>query len=155
MLTLSAAARPSFTSIKTASKSLTQARYVSDSPYGRTHIWKNRQRVLPMPFVPQFPQLVVRADGSTYTHITTSPRSVIRLERDTTNNPLWSALVVRADLEEEGQMVGRLGRFNRRFEGLGGHGSGVHWMSGAGDGLGAGEAPLRDLGKQKPKPKKK
>ena len=130
-------------------------RFVSDSPYGRAHVWKHRQRVLPKPFVPQFPQLVVRADGSTYTHITTSPRSMIRLSRDTTNNPLWNALTLRADLEEEGQMTGRMGRFNKRFEGLGGHGEDVDWMSGAGEGLGAGEKPLKDVGKKHKAPRKK
>ena len=134
---------------------LTQIRAVSDSPYGRTHVWKHRQRVLPKPFVPQFPQLVVRADGSTYTHITTSPRSTVKLTRDTTNNPLWSALTLRADLEEEGQTTGRLGRFNRRFEGLGGHGEDIDWMSGAGDGLGAGEVPLKDVGNKNKGSKKK
>jgi len=31
--------------------------------------------------------------------------------------------------EEESAVTGRLGRFNRRFEGLGGHNSDVDWMA--------------------------
>ena len=65
----------------------TQTRSVSSSPYGRTHVWKRRPNKLPNPVVPQFPQRVIRSDGSTFTHWTTSPRSVIRLTRDVTNNP--------------------------------------------------------------------
>jgi len=108
---------------------LSQTRSVSSSPYGRTHVWKHRQRKLPKPFVPQFPQRVIRADGSTFTHYTTSPRSVIRLTRDTTNNPLWNATKWMAESEEEDVVTGRLGRFNRRFDGLGGHGQDIDWMS--------------------------
>lgn len=54
-------------------------------------------------------------DGSTYTHYTTSPRSVIRLTRDVNNNPLY-----RPGSEGEDQLedeTGRMGRFKRRFEG--------------------------------------
>ncbi|KAI0076420.1 hypothetical protein K474DRAFT_1568143, partial [Panus rudis PR-1116 ss-1] len=92
-------------------------RYVSSSPYGRTHVWKHRPPTLPLPFVPKFPQLVVRADGSTYTQYTTSPRSVIRLTRDTSNNPIWnpSFWVGEGKGEEEDAVTGRLGRFRRRF----------------------------------------
>jgi len=116
--------------------SASQTRSVSSSPYGRTHVWKHRQRKLPKPFVPVFPQRVVRADGSTFTHYTTSPRSEIRLTRDTTNNPLWNATKWMAESEEEDEVTGRLGRFNRRFDGLGGHGTGVDWMTEAsGEGL--------------------
>lgn len=119
----------------------TQTRSVSSSPYGRTHVWKHRQRTLPKPFVPQFPQRVVRADGSTFTHYTTSPRSAHRLTRDTTNNPLWNAAKWTAESEEEDIVTGRLGRFNRRFDGLGGHGLDVDWMSEAsGEGAGKAEA---------------
>jgi ribosomal protein L31 len=53
-------------------------------------------------------------DGSTYTHWSTSPRSVVRLTRDVNNNPLW-----RPGSEGEDQLedeTGRLGRFRRRFE---------------------------------------
>lgn len=107
---------------------LFQTRCVSSSPYGRTHVWKHRAYKLPKPFVPQFPQRVIRSDGSTFTHYTSSPRSVIRLSRDTTNNPLWNAATWKAENAEEDEVTGRLGRFNRRFEGLGGHGEGVDWM---------------------------
>jgi len=31
--------------------------------------------------------------------------------------------------EEESAVTGRLGRFNRRFDGLGGHNSDVDWMT--------------------------
>ena len=156
-LAASGLARPicSSTPLCRAPGALSHVRFVSDSPYGRTHVWKHRQRVLPTPFVPQFPQLVVRADGSTYTHITTSPRSTIRLSRDTTNNPLWNALTLPPASKEEGQLTGRMGRFNRRFEGLGGHGEDIDWMSGAGEGLGAGEVPLKDVGRRHKTPKKK
>ncbi|KZT05164.1 uncharacterized protein LAESUDRAFT_615471, partial [Laetiporus sulphureus 93-53] len=95
-------------------------RSVSSSPYGRTHVWKHRQRKLPPPFVPQFPQRVTRADGSTFTQYTTSPRSEVLLTRDTTNNPLWNASKWVAESEDEDEVTGRLGRFNRRFDGLGG-----------------------------------
>ncbi|KZT66174.1 hypothetical protein DAEQUDRAFT_768207 [Daedalea quercina L-15889] len=118
---------------------LHQTRSVSSSPYGRTHVWKHRQRVLPKPFVPEFPQLVVRVDGSTFTHYTTSPRSVIRLAKDTTNTPLWNPIGAVGAAEEEDAVTGRLGRFNRRFEGLGGYGAqDVQWMEhteGAADGM--------------------
>ncbi|KAI0920131.1 hypothetical protein AcV5_009946 [Taiwanofungus camphoratus] len=121
-----------------------QTRSVSSSPYGRTHVWKHRQRKLPPPFVPQFPQRVVRSDGSTFTHYTTSPRSMIRLTRDTTNNPIWNASKWMAESEEEDLITGRLGRFNRRFDGLGGHGQDIDWTSEAsGEGLEAGEGQTK------------
>lgn len=112
---------------------LEQTRSVSSSPYGRTHVWKKRPRVFPNPCVPVFPQLVVRADGATYTHYITSPRSVIRLTRDTTNHPLWNASSSTGETDEN-ESAGRLGRFNRRFEGLGGSGSEVQWMEGVDNG---------------------
>ncbi|KAG5650644.1 hypothetical protein H0H81_011511 [Sphagnurus paluster] len=99
----------------------THTRSVSSSPYGRTHVWKRRAPKLPNPIVPTFPQRVIRSDGTSFTHWTTSPRSVIRLTRDTTNNPTWNTAAWADDrgVEEEGAMTGRLGRFNRRFEELG------------------------------------
>ncbi|KAK7455266.1 hypothetical protein VKT23_011138 [Stygiomarasmius scandens] len=101
-----------------------QTRSVSNSPYGRTHVWKRRAPVLPNPVVPKFPQRVIRADGSSFTHWTTSPRSIIRLTRDTTNNPAWNTYMWADDqaVEDEANTTGRVGRFNRRFEGIGGHG---------------------------------
>lgn len=104
------------------------ARLYNTSPYGRTHVWKNRPPTLPKPFVPQFPQRVVRADGSSFVHYTSSPRSVIRLTRDTTNHPLWNVSRLSGDSLEEDKVTGRLGRFNRRFDGIGGHGQDVDWM---------------------------
>ncbi|KDQ54620.1 hypothetical protein JAAARDRAFT_49224 [Jaapia argillacea MUCL 33604] len=94
----------------------TQTRPISSSPYGRTHVWKRRARKLPNPVVPQFPQKVIRADGSTFVHWTTSPRSLIRLARDLTNNPLWNSSLMKGESEEEeSETSGRLGRFKRRF----------------------------------------
>ncbi|KAG1738012.1 hypothetical protein EDB19DRAFT_1909457 [Suillus lakei] len=48
-------------------------RSVSTSPYGRSHVFKQRLPKLPNPVVPHFPQRVVRADGSSYMQWTTSP----------------------------------------------------------------------------------
>jgi hypothetical protein len=91
-------------------------RSVSSSPYGRTHVWKHRQRKLPNPVVPQFPQTVIRSDGSSFVHHTTSPRSLIRLTRDVTNAPLWNIELLSSEgAQEESASSGRLGRFNRRF----------------------------------------
>ena len=84
----------------------------STSPYGKSHT--KRLPSLPRPTVALFPQLVVMSDGSTYTHRSTSPRSVVRLTRDVNNNPLWRPGSEGADqLDDE---TGRLGRFRRRFE---------------------------------------
>ncbi|GLB44262.1 hypothetical protein LshimejAT787_1601920 [Lyophyllum shimeji] len=109
-----------------------QVRTVSSSPYGRTHVWKRRAPALPNPVVPKFPQLVIRSDGTSFTHWTTSPRSTIRLTRDTTNNPVWNTGAWSDDrgVEEESAMTGRLGRFNRRFEelGQGQDEKGAEWM---------------------------
>ncbi|GJE86563.1 hypothetical protein PsYK624_026430 [Phanerochaete sordida] len=96
----------------------TYARAVSTSPYGRTHVWRNRDPKLPKPFVPHFPQLVVLADGSSFVQHTTSPRGTFRSTRDTSNNPLWNALIAREGDEEEGRLVGRMGRFSKKFEGM-------------------------------------
>jgi hypothetical protein len=43
-------------------------------------------------------------------------------------------------VEEEGATTGRLGRFNRKFEGIGGAGGDVDWMEGVG---GSKEGSLR------------
>ena len=93
----------------------------STSPYGQSHLRKKHPRSLPAPVVPHFPQHVTRADGSTFIHWTTSPRSRIVLTRDTTNHPLWNATErvcgrsaeLMQDEEEEG--TGRIGRWKRRF----------------------------------------
>lgn len=122
---MQAITRPTFKS----THSLSQVRFVSSSPYGRTHVWKHRPKKLPNPTVPQFPQMVVRADGSTFTHYTTSPRYVMRLTRDTTNHPMWQPFVGNKEDAAAEQLAGRLGRFNKRFDGLGGLGTEVDWMS--------------------------
>jgi hypothetical protein len=91
-------------------------RSVSSSPYGRTHVWKRRPKRLPNPIVPQFPQRVIRSDGSSFTHWTTSPRALIRLTRDVANHPLWNVAALLGDgAAEESEVAGRLGRFNRKF----------------------------------------
>lgn len=92
-------------------------RSVSTSPYGRTHVWKRRPPVLPLPVVPKFAQTIIRSDGSSFVHWTTSPKSLVRLTRDTTNNPLWNTANWANDrtLDEENGSTGRMGRFNRKF----------------------------------------
>ncbi|KAI0684209.1 hypothetical protein BC835DRAFT_650625 [Cytidiella melzeri] len=113
----------------------TQKRSMSASPYGRTHVWKHRPRKLPNPCVPQFPQQVVRADGSTFTHFTTSPRSTINLTRDSTNNPMWAPFFGNKEDAESAALAGRLGRFNKKFDGLGGLGEDMDWLSSDQDGV--------------------
>jgi len=99
-------------------------RAVSSSPYGRTHVWKRRPKKLPNPIVPQFPQRVIRADGSSFTHWTTSPRPLIRLTRDVTNHPMWNVSALTGEgAAEESEVTGRLGRFNRKFV------EDIDWMS--------------------------
>src|ERR1700689_706777 len=102
-----------------------QARTHSTSPYGRSHVLKRRPNKLPNPVVPQFPQRVIRADGSTFVHWTTSPRSLFRLTRDLTNNPLWNSGSMGGQRGEEELVGGSVGRFNRRFEAMGGSKTGA------------------------------
>ncbi|KAH9937915.1 uncharacterized protein BXZ73DRAFT_100130 [Epithele typhae] len=103
----------------------------SGSPYGRTHVWKLRPKTLPSPMVPVYPQRLVRVDGSTVVHLTSSPRAAMRLTRDTTNHPVWNATrFVGMEAEEDG-LTGRLGRFSRRFAELGmgnGQRQDLSWM---------------------------
>ncbi|RPD57498.1 hypothetical protein L226DRAFT_481654 [Lentinus tigrinus ALCF2SS1-7] len=122
---------PAKSSLSLSSIHQTQTRSVSSSPYGRTHVWKRRPKKMPNPVVPVFPQRLVRVDGSTIIHYTTSPRSVIKLTRDTTNNPVWNAARFVGMDEEEDEVTGRLGRFSRRFGDLGGEGekTGMEWMN--------------------------
>lgn len=128
--TLNIVRRPCLRTPQLNIPSTSQTRAVSTSPYGRTHVWKRRPPVLPNPIVPKFPQRVIRSDGTSFTHWTTSPRSVIRLTRDTTNNPVWNTGAWSDDrgIEEEGATTGRLGRFNRKFEDLGQNAGGSDWM---------------------------
>lgn len=124
--------KSSSTSLKpTPSLFLSQSRARSSSPYGRSHILKRRPNKLPNPVVPHFPQRVIRSDGSTFVHWTTSPRSLFRLTRDLTNNPLWNSGSMSGQRGEDELVGGRVGRFNRRFEGMGGSKSGssdIDWM---------------------------
>lgn len=76
---------------------------------------------------------MILADGSTFIHWTTSPRSTIKLTRDTTNNPLWNPWLESSNPEDaEGASAGRLGRFRRKFEELGGTELEMDWVEGAG-----------------------
>lgn len=130
LLAVLSCARPAASSGSAATRASAaqQTRSVSSSPYGRTHVWKRREKKLPNPTVPVFPQRLVRVDGSTVIHYTTSPRSLIRLTRDTTNNPLWNAARFVGMDEEEDEVTGRMGRFSRRFGDLGGQRSDMAWM---------------------------
>ncbi|KAG8685041.1 hypothetical protein FRC11_011210 [Ceratobasidium sp. 423] len=86
----------------------------SGSPYGKSHLIPTTPR-LPNPVVPTYPQTVFLSDGSSFTHRTTAPRSVVRLTRDITNNPVWQpGMEARAGEEED--LSGRLGRYKRRFD---------------------------------------
>ena len=65
--------------------------------------------------ISQFPQRVILADGSSIQLTTTSPRHLVRLTRDITNNPLWNPTMGRAAQSDTEDDTGRLGRFRRRF----------------------------------------
>ncbi|KAF9480629.1 hypothetical protein BDN70DRAFT_832425 [Pholiota conissans] len=105
------------------------SRTISNSPYGRTHVWKRRPPVLPNPLVPKFPQKVIRSDGTSFVHWTTSPKSLVRLTRDTTNNPQWNTgNPGDRSFEEENTTTGRIGRFSRKFEDLGSELDDTQWM---------------------------
>ena len=106
-----------------------QTRLISNSPYGRTHVWKRRPPILPNPVAPKFPQKVIRSDGSSFVQWTTSPKSLVRLTRDMTNNPLWNMAASNdRSLEEESGTAGRMGRFSRRFEELGSELDDTTWL---------------------------
>ena len=112
-----------------ASSTLIFTRGVSSSPYGRTHVWRRRPHKLPNPVVPEFPQRVILADGSTFVHWTTSPRAVLRMTRDTTNSPIWNPSMLSAGVEDlEDARSGRLGRFRRKFEDLDGSNIETEWV---------------------------
>lgn len=105
------------------------SRSISNSPYGRTHVWKRRPPPLPNPVVPKYPQKVIRSDGTSFTHWITSPKSLVRLTRDTTNNPHWNTGNPGDRLlEEESGSAGRMGRFSRKFEDLGSELDNTQWM---------------------------
>ena len=107
----------------------THYRSISNSSYGRAHVWKRRPPVLPNPLMPKFPQKVIRSDGTSFTHWTTSPKSLVRLTRDITNNPHWNTgNPSDRSIEEESGSTGRMGRFNRKFEELGSDLDDTGWM---------------------------
>ena len=59
-------------------------------------------------------QLVILSDGSSYKQLTTSPRGVIRSNKDVRNNALWNpSLSELRDVEED--EAGRLRGFRERF----------------------------------------
>ncbi|KAJ9098158.1 hypothetical protein QFC21_004487 [Naganishia friedmannii] len=82
----------------------------------KTHL-RAKPRI-PNPLPALYPQLVIQADGSSFTQYTTAPSpAVYRLTRDVTNNPLWNlnkdgGMGRRGDGEEDG---GRLARFRRLY----------------------------------------
>lgn len=87
---------------------------VAGPEYSRTHL-VSKTPSLPNPVVPTYPQTVFLSDGSSFTHRTTTPRSIVRLTRDITNNPVWQpGQEARAGEEED--LSGRLGRYKRKFE---------------------------------------
>ncbi|KAF2144559.1 uncharacterized protein K452DRAFT_284888 [Aplosporella prunicola CBS 121167] len=61
-----------------------------------------------------FTQLVTLSDGSTYTHRTTSPASVVTSTKDTRNNPLWNPSSQKL-LNVEEDEAGRLRAFREKF----------------------------------------
>jgi hypothetical protein len=141
--------------LRTISKARTlqQQRFVSSSPYGRTHVWKRRAPVLPNPVVPKYPQTVLRSDGTSFVHWTTSPKSLVRLTRDTTNNPMYNpAAAADRSVEEESGTTGRLGRFSRRFEDLG---STVEELYTSGEMVAKAPPPKKEVKKEAAAPAKK
>ncbi|WWD20779.1 hypothetical protein CI109_105256 [Kwoniella shandongensis] len=82
----------------------------------RTHL--QPQPSIPPPVPPKYPMRVVLSDGSSFTAYTTAPTpSTKKLTRDVLNNPLWAPASERRGLGEGEE--GRVGRFRKRFEGLG------------------------------------
>ena len=47
-----------------------------------------------------------------------SPRALVKMTRDATNHPLWNALVAHDGDDGDGQTLGRVGRFAKRFDGM-------------------------------------
>ncbi|CAG8561643.1 11778_t:CDS:2, partial [Acaulospora colombiana] len=59
-----------------------------------------------------FTQQIVLSNGATYTIRTTSPKSLIKLIRDTRNHPLWNPTTADGALDDES---GQLSKFTKRF----------------------------------------
>lgn len=71
---------------------------------------------------------------------------------------MWNTALWADDqaVEDEANTTGRMGRFNKRFDGIGGAGGSVDWMAGTGEGSGiALEGQLVDPSKYVIKTKKK
>ncbi|RKP24913.1 hypothetical protein SYNPS1DRAFT_16460 [Syncephalis pseudoplumigaleata] len=58
-----------------------------------------------------FTQTVVLSNGASFTRRTSSPRSVLRLTKDTRNHPLWNP-TTQTELDDES---GTLSKFTKRF----------------------------------------
>lgn len=87
---------------------------LSTARMGRTH--RHVPLGLPPAAPPLFSQQVVLADGSSFTHWTTSPRSVYKLTKDLSNHPLWYPnRVASRDLQDE---FGRIGKFKSKYAGF-------------------------------------
>ncbi|KAF9113138.1 hypothetical protein BGX27_002131 [Mortierella sp. AM989] len=80
---------------------------------------------------PRFPELfdqtVVLSNGATFTLRTPSPRSQIRLTRDTRNHPLWNP-EMRGNTS--GDDSGQLSRFAKKFGDLEGFGDDLEFADG-------------------------
>uniref|UniRef100_A0A8H8CJV9 Uncharacterized protein n=1 Tax=Psilocybe cubensis TaxID=181762 RepID=A0A8H8CJV9_PSICU len=75
------------------------------------------------------PVKVILSDSTSFIHWTTSPKSLPRLTRDITNNPLRNTGNPNdRSLEDENNSIGRMGRFSRRFEVLGSDLDDSAWM---------------------------
>ncbi|KAI8057165.1 hypothetical protein BDF22DRAFT_610678, partial [Syncephalis plumigaleata] len=58
-----------------------------------------------------FTQTVILSNGASFTRRTTSPRSILRLTKDTRNHPLWNP-TTQTELDDES---GTLSKFTKRF----------------------------------------
>ncbi|WVO12902.1 hypothetical protein L204_100510 [Cryptococcus depauperatus] len=83
------------------------------------------QPTVPPPVIPTYPMKVILSDGSSFTAYTTAPTpSTKKLTRDVNNNPLWIPASEKKGLG--GSDEGRVGKFKRKYEDLGGNAAGVN-----------------------------
>ncbi|KAK8850596.1 hypothetical protein IAR55_004515 [Kwoniella newhampshirensis] len=102
--------------LQTQTRTKTSAASPSSLWLSRTHLAPSPS--IPPPVPPKYPMRVILSDGSSFTAYTTAPTpSTKKLTRDVLNNPLWSPASERRGLGEGDE--GRVGRFRKRFEGLG------------------------------------
>ncbi|CAG8492575.1 11167_t:CDS:1 [Racocetra fulgida] len=59
-----------------------------------------------------FTQQIILSNGATYTMRTTSPKSLIKLIKDTRNHPLWNPTTQSDSLDDES---GQLSKFTKKF----------------------------------------